>query len=136
MRCVTTQRLSNEELNRLKNPLRSLASLPAELLLSFLDEPATEVVQLPAPPRPTCQTAPCFIFSSRVLWRSSSSSKEKIAFSEDEWMLPAPPRPELNFELVWGRPVVKREAGPEAVAPSVVLGALKVLPAPPRPLWM
>lgn len=51
-------------------------------------------------------------------------------------MLPAPPRPEENLEAPCGRPSSKREAGPRAVAPEEVLGALKVLPAPPRPEWM
>ena len=51
-------------------------------------------------------------------------------------MFPAPPRPELNLELIFGRPVLKSEAGPWAVAPELVLGALKMFPAPPRPLCM
>jgi hypothetical protein len=48
-------------------------------------------------------------------------------------MLPAPPRPELNFDLLLGISLPRRDAGPRAVGPSVVLGALNVLPAPPRP---
>jgi len=56
-----------------------------------------------------------------------------MAFSELGLMFPAPPRPLLNLELVCGRPVSKREAGPRAVVPEVVFGALKALPAPPRP---
>lgn len=51
-------------------------------------------------------------------------------------MFPAPPRPLLNLEEVSGRPREKRDAGPRALLPSVVLGALKVFPAPPRPEWM
>lgn len=51
-------------------------------------------------------------------------------------MLPAPPRPLLNLDEVWGRPRVKRDAGPRALLPLVVLGALNVFPAPPRPEWM
>ena len=51
-------------------------------------------------------------------------------------MLPAPPRPEENLWVDVGMTPPKREAGPRAVAPSVVLGALKVLPWPPRPAWM
>ena len=51
-------------------------------------------------------------------------------------MFPAPPRPLLNLLEVWGRPFSKWEAGPEAVRGLEVLGALKVLPAPPRPEWM
>jgi len=51
-------------------------------------------------------------------------------------MLPAPPRPDENLDAPWGRPRSKREAGPRAVAPDEVFGALKVFPAPPRPEWM
>ena len=51
-------------------------------------------------------------------------------------MLPAPPLPLLNLELDLGRPVSKREAGPRAVGPELVTGALKRLPAPPRPEWI
>ena len=52
-------------------------------------------------------------------------------------MFPAPPRPleNLDDEDEAGRPVSKKEAGPRAVLPSLVLGARKVFPAPPRPLW-
>lgn len=51
-------------------------------------------------------------------------------------MLPAPPRPLENLVEVSGRPREKREAGPRALLPLVVGGALNVLPAPPRPEWM
>ena len=52
-------------------------------------------------------------------------------------MFPAPPLPELNLdEDEAGEPVSRSEAGPRAVLPSVVLGARKVFPAPPRPEWM
>ncbi len=50
-------------------------------------------------------------------------------------MFPAPPRPLANLELDFGSPVWKREAGPRAVEPLLVFGALKVFPAPPRPEW-
>jgi hypothetical protein len=93
-------------------------------------------VKFPAPPRPTCQTLPSLIFLSRVFWRSSSSSKEKTGRSLTAWMLPAPPRPALYLDDDAGRPVLRAEAGPRAVLPSVeFLGARKVLPAPPRPEW-
>lgn len=71
-----------------------------------------------------------------MLCRSSSSSKENGAFFDEGRMFPAPPRPLLNLDEVWGRPREKSEAGPWAVLPSVVLGALNVFPAPPRPEWM
>jgi len=129
------QCLSKVWLSLPKKPLLTL-SLPAELDESFLEEEIAPVaVQFPAPPRPTCQIAPSLSFRSRELWRSNSSSKEKIAFSEFRWMFPAPPRPLLNFSLVWGRPCSNSEAGPVAVRPLLVLGALMVLPAPPRPVW-
>lgn len=51
-------------------------------------------------------------------------------------MFPAPPRPLLNLEADCGSPASKSEAGPRALAPEVVFGALKVFPAPPRPAWM
>lgn len=57
-----------------------------------------------------------------------------MARSDGAWMLPAPPRPELNLDEDVGRPCSKREAGPLAVLPLEVLGALKVLPAPPLPV--
>lgn len=59
-----------------------------------------------------------------------------MARSDGSWILPAPPRPELNFELLLGNSLPKWEAGPRAVSPSVVLGALKVFPTPPLPEWM
>jgi hypothetical protein len=121
-------------LRRPKNPLLALASLPADEVES-LRESERLVVQFPAPPLPTCHIAPSFIFLSREDCRSSSSSKEKIARCEGSRIFPAPPRPLLNLEFDFGRPVSKREAGPRAVVPLLVLGALKVFPAPPRPLW-
>lgn len=51
------------------------------------------------------------------------------------WMFPAPPRPLLTLDEDAGRPASKREAGPRALMPSLVLGARKVFPAPPRPEW-
>jgi len=51
-------------------------------------------------------------------------------------MFPAPPRPEENLVLVRGIWPPKREAGPRADVGLLVFGALKVLPAPPRPEWM
>jgi hypothetical protein len=122
-------------LRRPKKPLRELSLLSAELLESLRPEVEREVVQFPAPPRPTCHTAPPFSICSRVFWRSSSSSNEKMARSEESWMFPAPPRPELNLGAV-GSSWPRTEAGPRAVAPLVVLGVLKVFPAPPRPEWM
>jgi len=56
--------------------------------------------------------------------------------SELSWMFPAPPRPLLNLEPALERLVSTRAAGPRAVVPFDVLGALKVFPAPPRPEWM
>ena len=58
-----------------------------------------------------------------------------MARSLGSWMFPAPPRPLENLEVDFGRPVSKREAGPRAEVPLLVLGALKVFPAPPRPEW-
>jgi membrane protein DedA with SNARE-associated domain len=48
-------------------------------------------------------------------------------------MFPAPPLPLANLLLVAGRLCSKREAGPVAMLPVVVFGALTKLPAPPRP---
>ena len=59
-------RRSKVLLNRPKNPLRADASLPAELVESLREDSGRDDVQLPAPPRPTCHTAPSFIFLSRV----------------------------------------------------------------------
>ena len=50
-------------------------------------------------------------------------------------MFPAPPRPLLNLDDETGSPASRAEAGPRAVLPSLVLGARKVFPAPPRPEW-
>jgi len=128
-------RRSKELLRRPKNPDRALASLAAELVESFRADLGREDVQFPAPPRPTCQTPPSFIFLSRVFWRSSSSSKEKTGRSLMARILPAPPRPAL-YDDAAGSPALSAEAGPRAVLPSVqFLGARKVLPAPPRPEW-
>lgn len=51
-------------------------------------------------------------------------------------MFPAPPRPPENLAAEGGNPCVKREAGPWARVGEVVFGALKWLPAPPRPECM
>lgn len=92
-------RRSKVALRRPKKPEeRELPSLPAELMESLREDSGLDEVQLPAPPRPTCHTAPSFIFRSRVFWRSSSSSKEKIGRSLLWWIFPAPPRPELNLD--------------------------------------
>lgn len=130
------QERENVWLRRLKNPLRLLASESVEHVEYLREDPACVEVQLPAPPRPTWQIAPSLIFCSRVRCRSNSSSKEKAFFSALRWMLPAPPLPLLNLMLVSGRPASKRDAGACVVRPVLDLGALKVLPAPPRPEWM
>jgi len=126
-------RRSRVLLNRPKNPDLALASELTELVESFRADSLVEVVQLPAPPRPTCQIPPSFIFFSRVFWRSRSSSKENAGRSVMWWMFPAPPRPALYLDDDAGRPASKREAGPQALRPSEVFGARKVFPAPPRP---
>jgi hypothetical protein len=43
------------------------------------------------------------------------------------------PQPLLYLELVCGKLASKSDAGPRAVLPLEVFGALKVFPAPPRP---
>jgi hypothetical protein len=115
---------------RSRKPLRVLPDEEEESLRE--DDGVALEVQLPAPPRPTWYMFP-FAMLSRLAWRSSSSSKENIARSETLRIFPAPPLPLANLLLLAGRPCSKREAGPVAMLPVVVFGALKVLPAPPRP---
>lgn len=113
--------------------LLDVVELPVEYLrlrLLLLLLASSRKTVFPAPPRPTWYTG-----AARRRWRSSSSSKLKMARSLLLWTFPAPPRPDMQVDGVRESSRVS-EAGPDAVRESVVLVFLRLitLPEPPRPV--